>query len=89
MVKVNYVELRERLAGNITLFSHDTAALLALVDAKIAGQDTRSAAIEECAALMRRWATDAGEFKDDRCIIQHNVCRNAAVAISNLAKVRS
>jgi hypothetical protein len=30
----NYKELREHLAKNIALFSHDRAALLALVDEK-------------------------------------------------------
>jgi hypothetical protein len=46
---------------------------------------TRNAAIEECAALMRRWRDDAAEFKDERCRQQANLCQNAATAISNLA----
>lgn len=47
----------------------------------------RSDAIKECASLAQRWATDAAEFNDsDRCRVQHNVCRNMAVAIGNLAK---
>jgi hypothetical protein len=49
---------------------------------------TRSAAIEECAGLMRRWADDAAEFKDGRASIQHNVCRNAAVAMGRLGVTR-
>jgi hypothetical protein len=44
-------------------------------------------AFEECAALMQRWSDDAAEFSKDneRCQIQANVCRNAAVAIRNLS----
>jgi hypothetical protein len=34
----NFAELRARLAKNITLLSHDRAALLALVDARIAAE---------------------------------------------------
>lgn len=52
------------------------------------GQNTeREQAFEECAALLQRWADDAGEFiNSERCRVQHNVCRNAAIAIRNLAK---
>jgi hypothetical protein len=51
---------------------------------------TRAEAIKECAALMRRWSKEAAEFHNsDRCTLQANVCRNAAVAISNLATVSS
>ncbi len=47
---------------------------------------SRESGIKECAALMRRWADDAADFHDDRSKIQHNVCRNAALALSNLAE---
>jgi hypothetical protein len=49
-------------------------------------EQVRAAAIEECAALMRRWRDEAAEFKDERCRQQANLCQNASVAISNLAK---
>jgi hypothetical protein len=53
-----------------------------------APQDARKAAIEECAALMQRWSSEAAEFADsDRCRLQANLCRNAAQAIRNLASL--
>lgn len=46
----------------------------------------REEIIEECAAVAQRWADDAYEFRDNpRCEVQHNVCRNLAQAIRNLA----
>jgi hypothetical protein len=47
----------------------------------------RNEIIEECAAVAQRWADDAAEFKSNpKCELQHNVCRNLAQAIRNLAK---
>lgn len=50
----------------------------------------RAAAIDECAKLLERWRDEAKEFaaSSPRCEIQMNVCRNAAVAIRNLAAHR-
>jgi Lar family restriction alleviation protein len=46
-------------------------------------------AIDEAEKMMLRWSAEAKEFEQDseRCKIQGNVCRNAATAIRNLAKL--
>jgi len=48
--------------------------------------EIRKAAIKECFDLLRRWADDAAEFSDENSQLQANICRNAAIAIANLAK---
>jgi hypothetical protein len=61
------------------------AAITSYVGGGAQRAQVRAAAIEECAALMRRWRDEAAEFNDDRCKQQANLCQNASVAISNLA----
>ena len=46
--------------------------------------EIRKAAIKECSDLLRRWADNAAEFKDERAQLQANVCRSAVTAIDNL-----
>jgi hypothetical protein len=59
----DYIELRDRLTKNITLFSHDRAALLELVDAKIA-DDLAPTQGDPASALTRLYAFATKELRN-------------------------
>ena len=83
-------EFVKRIVACYLAIAGQHAATLAQADTApaLVAADPRNDAIEECAALLDRWAKDAkdaAEFCDDEnCRIQDNVYRNAATAVRNL-----